>query len=252
MNNVEATTNTMNDAPDASDFWHVQLPDGEVKLWSLDQLDAAFQAEIVDERCNVLKVGEMKWQPLGVLLGLDEEAPPPPPPSFAAPAQVTPTPAPFTFEAPESVGVLSIRPVVADVGDGFEPDEVAFAPKKRPVGVLAAVAALAIVGGVVALTRIGGAAPRASSAAAAGVVGPSSVAPGLPQPVAQAAPNFETAATGPRLSDDQKKALLEADKTHDDQRKARAAAAPKHTPKTTSKPVFHKGGSKYDPLNSSL
>jgi hypothetical protein len=61
-----------------------------------------------------------------------------------------------------------------------------------------------------------------------------------------------------RFSEDKKKALLDADKARAAQHQARASAAAAAAParrssyKSDGKTVFHKGGDKYDPLNSSL
>jgi len=51
--------------------WHVQIEAGDVRLWTLDQLDAAFKAELVDESTFVLEVGKTEWMQLGTLLGGD-------------------------------------------------------------------------------------------------------------------------------------------------------------------------------------
>src|ERR1700720_3855967 len=56
--------------------WHVQVEAGDVRLWTLDQLDAAFKAELVDESTFVLEVGKTEWMQLGTLLGGDDDASP--------------------------------------------------------------------------------------------------------------------------------------------------------------------------------
>ena len=53
--------------------WHVQIEEGDVRLWTLDQLDAAFKADLVDENTFVLEVGKTEWMQLGALLGGDDE-----------------------------------------------------------------------------------------------------------------------------------------------------------------------------------
>ena len=68
--------------------WHVQVARGDVRLWTLDQLDAAFKAELVDESTFVLEVGKTEWMQLGTLLGLgDEEPAAPAPPGSHTPAR---------------------------------------------------------------------------------------------------------------------------------------------------------------------
>jgi hypothetical protein len=77
-------------------------------------------------------------------------------------------------------------------------------------------------------------------------------APPPPAPAPVAAP-AQIPSTDPsaRLSGDQRKALLEVDRAHSQQRKVRSV--PSHgAVRTNGKPVFHKGGNKFDPLNSSL
>jgi 2-oxoglutarate dehydrogenase E2 component (dihydrolipoamide succinyltransferase) len=248
-------------------------------MWSLDQLDAAFQADLIDERTHVLQDGSTEWVKLGELLGLDTE----PPVSSQAPASYAPasyapasympaaveavsvTPGPVSV-APNSVALYSVRPVVADIGaDDLDLDALAIRPRKKGLvlGVIGAAAALGLI--AIAVTRLGGsvaAAPPVSAVSSALPVpvpdvtkpAPVAAAPALvaaPAPVA-AAPAPATTTADARLTTSQRKALADADKSRDAARKARAAAAPARAPRTSSKPVFHKGGNKYDPLNSSL
>ena len=72
-----------------AEFWHVQLPSGEVRYWSLEELDEAFQRDEVDAKTYVLKQGETTWMRLGELLGLDEVP--------ATPQQVAVPIAPYTI-----------------------------------------------------------------------------------------------------------------------------------------------------------
>jgi hypothetical protein len=92
---------------------------------------------------------------------------------------------------------------------------------------------------------------------------PPAAAP-TPEPTPTAAPAATTApvaTTAPastadsRFSDDQKKALLDADKVRSDKQKQKQktrVAAPSSTPRVKSENPFHKGGNKFDPLNASL
>lgn len=63
MNNANATDR---------ELWHVQLPSGEVRCWSLDALDVAFQAGEIGPKTYVRRLGDMEWERLDVLLGLEE------------------------------------------------------------------------------------------------------------------------------------------------------------------------------------
>ena len=53
--------------------WYVQFDSGEVRLMTLEELDAAFEASEVHENTFVIQVGETKWQTLADVAGLSEE-----------------------------------------------------------------------------------------------------------------------------------------------------------------------------------
>jgi hypothetical protein len=222
-----------------TDFWHVQLPTGEVRYWSLDELDQAFQRDDVDAGTFVLKQGESKWLRLGELLGLDESASAPVSPEAPAPDLHV-----------ETAPVWSLRPVVLDESSSsdidLEFDEMAFKPKKKKLIAIGAGAAAVLVLAIAAVSSASSAAPVAAAAPP-----PPPVTVPAPQPVVD-----QTPATAP-LSEDVKKSLLAADKARAarsaEKAKARAAASPPpsyRAPKSGQ--VFHKGGNKYDPLNSQL
>ncbi len=229
------------------DFWHVQLPSGEVRYWSLEELDEAFQRDEVDAKTYVLKEGDTTWQRLGELLGLDEVpdmvAVPVTPYSFAA---VPPSVPPSSLYPSEAPGALSIRPVVADLED--DDDLVAaMKPKRRNVAAIAGGAAAALLLVIVGVTHASSGGDDKAAAAAA----PPPAAVSLPS-----APTPEETVARQTLSDDVKRSLLEADKAREAKAAAKAAENAKYrsnvyqnrTPKSGA--VFHKGGSKYDPLNS--
>jgi hypothetical protein len=93
------------------------------------------------------------------------------------------------------------------------------------------------------------------SVAAASQPPPSQPVVESPPPPAAAPPAAEAAPASERFDEAQKRALLEADKARSLQQKAKMNAAPAHRSagyKPDGKPVFHKGGNKYDPLNASL
>jgi hypothetical protein len=264
---------------DPIEFWHVQLPDGSVSTMTLDELDSAFQLGNINEQTYVIKDGDSKWATLALLLGLDEPKPPAQGPSrTAAPAYVFPsTPTDF-------VAANSLRPVVSDVDFDLDFDTPAFRSSKKRTLVMS-VAAVAAVGALVATLGSGrGLATFSSGDALAnfnsvrgfgsatfssirGMFGASPVAAAsqpLPpsQPVAEPPPpapapppvaEVTPAPVPDRFDETKKRALLEADKARASQQKAKINAAPSRpSSRSDGKSVFHKGGDKYDPLNSSL
>ncbi len=228
-------------AESSDDLWYVQLPSGAVRLMTLDELDTFFNEGIIDERAHVRRDGSSAWHTLAEVAGLDEQE----------------TIAPTFTPPPVSVMPNSIRPVAFDVAD-LELD-LDLAParstssKKRFMAygvLLGAVAA----GVFVAASRYGlpGNAPTVAQAA---------IAPVAPAPakettpvaaVAPAAGPTAPATSGARLSESQKQALLSADKERAAQQAERAKARRVLHRAKGSGPVFHKGGNKYDPLNSKL
>jgi hypothetical protein len=57
------------------ELWHVQLGNGEVRVMTLEQLDASYQSGLIDERTFVLRNGSPNWTTLGDVAGIEEEAP---------------------------------------------------------------------------------------------------------------------------------------------------------------------------------
>jgi hypothetical protein len=55
----------------SGDFFSVQLASGEVKKWTLDQLDAAYRASFIDEETYVLPKGARAWSTLGQVAGAE-------------------------------------------------------------------------------------------------------------------------------------------------------------------------------------
>jgi hypothetical protein len=235
------------------DLWHVRLPTGEVRTMSIDELDAAFQDGAVDEETPLCRVGATAWAKLRDLAGLEEPAPAPEPQNLAPQ-----TPSPFAVDIP------SVRPFATDVsgspGADIDLPPEGFRPTIQRKTIVAIALAMGVVLGVaLALTKADGGALE-PAAAAAGVAVDSTLPPIVAAPKAQEAvsappssPPASTAAADPgaRLSNEQRKALLEVDKAHAQQHKVRSA--PSHgSARTNSKPVFHKGGSKFDPLNSAI
>lgn len=265
-----------------TDFWHVRLPNGSVCTLTLDELDDAFQAGQIDENIFVLQHGATAWTTLGALLGI--EAAPPAPPARAPAVMVAPTPAAGyasfstypSAPSPDSAPFGSLRPMVSelDIDEDMNFGRSRSSGKKKAL-VAFAVAALALVGfGVANPNRTAATWSKAQSLFAntantpvAAAAAPPPVAAPLPapappppaQPEATAPPAQSAQSDADRLSDDKKKALLDADKARAAQHQAKASAAAAAAParrssnyKSDGKTVFHKGGNKYDPLNSSL
>ena len=114
-------------------IWRVQVAGGQIRRWTLDELDAAYRDGVVDEGSFVLAEGCTEWKTLAQILSESPE-----PQEHQAPLSVAPP------------------PVVADID--FAPSELddvddlmAFRPKRRR-WVTALVAAAAI-GGAVFATR---------------------------------------------------------------------------------------------------
>jgi hypothetical protein len=238
------------------DQWHVQVEAGDVRLWTLDQLDAAFKAELVDESTFVLEVGKTEWMQLGTLLGGDDDD---------APSAVEAAPAynhvaPVMYgEAPLSIGPYSTAPMAADIGDDFDSPASFRGSRKRPIAIGLGVALLAAGVAVFASARGGfSAAVPAPEVAAAALVAPAPPppAPVTPAPVADPQAAHDTSSLASRLTQDQLQKLADADKVREAKlsalQKTRAAAAPHHSHKTKEKGPFHNGGDKYDPLNAKL
>jgi hypothetical protein len=235
--------------------WHVQVEAGDVKVWTLDQLDAAFKAGLIDESTFVLEEGTTEWIQLGTLLGGDDEPEVAPVPVAAAPRPVAAAPAARVVVSeppPFSFSPISTAPMATDFDD-IESSE-AFRKKKKPgvvIGLGLTVAAAAVA--VFAFTR------GASSHA---VEIPVQAAVAAPPPVAPAAaPADEKPADtlAAKLTEEQRKRLADLDKAReaklDAQQKARAASAPHHSGHAKAgkeKNPFHNGGDKFDPLNAKL
>ncbi len=221
------------------DIWFVQLPNGNVRAWSLDELDAEFQKGTIDES-TLVRQGVAPWSKLSVLLGLDAA----PPPSSLAPMQM-PSAAP--------------PPVVMSVDDDLE---LLMAPRSRKRGLVVGLVAAALVlcGGVFALTKATSGEPTAAAGSApqganASIAQIAATPPPPPQAPAAQAPAQLDAPKGAPLTDLQRKALLEGDKNRERASKEKKdkkakAAPPRRAPKSAS--PFHKGGSKNDPLNISF
>jgi hypothetical protein len=193
------------------------------------------------------------------------------PPVQAAPvaAQMVPpasTPAaPFVFQggaqqsfAPQASYSMppdpltrSTAPVAADID--FDLETVSFGKKRSPAKWIIGIAA--VLGGLGFAAMNMNSTPEAIAPAVAAQPAPATppayaAIPAQPTPVTPAVAK-------PALSDDAKRALMEADKTRAakmQQQKAsqRGSGSAPSGPRKKGGDPFHKGGDKYDPLNASL
>jgi hypothetical protein len=263
MSNFDET----NPSESEDELWHVRLATGEVHMVTLEQLDDAFQNGWIDESTLVSQDGS-DWSPLGEAAGLgsEEEAPAPAPQPVATrnqgygyPGETTPTI--FTSSPPTFQSPMSTAPVAFEIDDDLDAP---FRPRKRKW--VYAFAAVAIVGaGGFGFTKMDSAPQIPPPVAAASPVVPTqeTFPPVAPPPETKPSDSMGSnslsksadSAKDSQLSDDKKRALLEADKGRASKRKApsapQAAGGGSPKPRSTA-PVFHKGGSPHDPLNASL
>jgi pyruvate/2-oxoglutarate dehydrogenase complex dihydrolipoamide acyltransferase (E2) component len=152
---------------ESEDRYHTQIEAGDVRLFTLDQLDAAFNAGLIHENTYVCLEGDSKWLTLGEVAGLGDEEPEPAPasaryyspPSYqAAPTQAaSPSLLPATYSVAPMVMPQSIAPVVNDLSfDDFDPDMMAMRPKRRAGKVVAGLAVLGLAGLGFAVVQSGG------------------------------------------------------------------------------------------------
>jgi hypothetical protein len=232
-------------------MWQVQLPTGAVHEITLEQLDLAFEAGHINESTFVREVGAHQWSTLAQVAGLEPQA------ASTAPSSV----APYAYSVTPSV------PVPSPLATQAEPYRLAAdsielpAPKKKTglfVGGIVAIAALALFAIGISSASSGVEAPPAAAAALAAPP-PPPVATALSGANNGANPFTDSVAqSASRLTDEQKKALLDADQKRDSAMKSRSQqkneAAAARAPARRGKPdkTFHKGGNQYDPLNSNL
>ncbi len=216
------------------EIWQIKLPTGDVRSGTLEQLDEAFAQGAIDERTLVRREGTDTWITLAEAAGI-EAAPPTEPAGASAPPTMPPSAPPpaITTDLDLDVDENALR-----------------ASSKKSIAIIAgaAIAVVALAGVFVA--RVGG---DAEKSVGAGAVAPPPVAADLAHATpATTATTDDTATTGRTLTEDQKKALLQADQQRQDEARKKALSRPHPVQARPSKDPFHSGGSKYDPLNSSL
>ena len=258
---------------ETEDRYHTQVDAGDVRLFTLDQLDAAFNAGLIHENTYVCLEGGNEWLTLGEVAGLgDEEPEPAPVPApvphrggFAASPSVVPA-APYSV-AP-MVMANSLRPVVNDLSfDDFDPDMMAMRPKRRAGKIVAGIAVVAlgalgfvvVQSGGIKLPKLGGVGQ--ASAASLSLAGtqeskpapkveaptpapepakpePPKVEDSKPTETVAAATDTKEAAKKPddRFSEDMKAALLNKDKAQASEQKRKKATRGAVAAKRPSKP----------------
>jgi hypothetical protein len=174
-------SNTATAQDETEDRYFTQVDEGDVRLFTLDQLDAAFNAGLIHENTYLCLEGDSKWLTLAEVAGLGDEEPVSAPHLVAAPApvsqaaQVSQVVQSAAYRAPASVAPAyadagpygapivnsvapmvmprSIPPVSSDLDDDME----MFARRKRPLGkIIAAVAVLGLAGVGFAVVQSGG------------------------------------------------------------------------------------------------
>jgi hypothetical protein len=115
---------------EAEDRYYTQVDAGDVRLFTLDQLDAAFNAGLIHENTYVCMEGDSTWLTLAEVAGLGDEEPEPvsgpqPVPYRAA----APSPVP-TYSSPYYVPP-SIAPVTSDLSLALDDDDIEMMSMKR-------------------------------------------------------------------------------------------------------------------------
>jgi hypothetical protein len=229
-----------------SDIWHVQVPGGEVRTLTLDQLDEAFQSGWIDAETLVFPAGGLGWARLGDVAGLDDISETPPPVSAVNSV------APIALDvAPQAA------PAHAESLTAVDDDDLPELKPRRGKRVLSVITTLAVLGGLgfAGFTKYD-ATRSAARIAAAAAVAPDSVSASAanvvaPQPAAAPVPVTLDPGKSP-LTEQQKIALAEQDKAREEARKTKKAKSPPSRRGKKTKDPFLKNGNKYDPLNGSL
>lgn len=227
-----------------AEIWRVQLPTGELRAFSLDALDEAFEAGLIHGGTLVLAPGAAEWAPLAVVAGLDS----------AEPELVqTPSLSPMAISNDAPPYASHARPAAAPI-DLADLSEDALKPKRGRLAIAGAIGVAAIAAcAFLAAPKLGkvlGNVHPDRAAAANAIQAP-------PPAVDVTGDGFKPTTT---LTPEQKRLLLEADKKKEEERKKREEAAAakareqqqKRGARGKSKAPLLNGGDKYDPLNGAL
>ena len=243
-----ATSLTSGPMTTEAEIWRVQLPTGELRAFSLDALDQAFEAGVIHGGTFVLAPGATEWAPLSIVAGLDSPDPEPAQTPSLSPMAIS-NDAAYAHASYPPPGAASFDTDTSDLSDD------ALKPKRGRMAFVAAIGVAAVAAcGFLAAPKVGKilANVHPDKAAAANAI----QAPPPAQDVT--GDGYKPNNT---LTAEQKKLLLEADKKREEERKkkeeAAAAAAAAKAQKGSkrvgkSKAPFVNGGDKYDPLNGAL
>jgi hypothetical protein len=147
---------------ETEDRYYTQVEAGDVRLFTLDQLDAAFNVGLIHENTYVCLEGDSEWLTLAEVAGLGDEEPvsapqliavPVPHYGFAASPSVVPA-APYSV-APMTLSP-SLRPVVNDLSFDDDFEMMAMRPKRRLGKVIAGLAVIGLAGLGFAVVQSGG------------------------------------------------------------------------------------------------
>src|SRR4051812_30174963 len=142
---------------ETEDRYHTQIEAGGVRLFTLDQLDAAFNAGLIHENTYVCLEGGSEWLTLGEVggLGEEEETVSQPFPTAAAVSYYSAPPV-----APYGVSPMvmprSIAPVSSDLSFDDDYEMMAMRPKRRIGKVLAAITVVGLAAAGFAVVQSGG------------------------------------------------------------------------------------------------
>ncbi len=208
-----------------SETWNVEIAEGEVRSMTLDELDALYQDGGVGDETKVRRAGSA-WTTLGSILDGDAS-----------------TPSDGGSLAPIAIPMASNSSVETSAdGDEVEPDaRPAFRSSRKPLLFAAGAVALAVVGIWVGATAYRAPATSETAGKATSNANAPAEATDLP---AESVPKQ-------RLTEEQKRALLEADKRRAEEGAPRKVNLPRPAPSPKSKaPV--RDVERYDPLNGNL
>jgi hypothetical protein len=214
--------------------WLVQLASGDVRIMTLDELDAAFQSGTVNEDTLVRHDGAKKWSKLADVLAetpepAQTEAPAPSPPAQASASQPAVV-----------ITTRSEAPVVADLSHADLPDvdfEAHHRSTRRKRIIVGSVVATAVIGAFAAVTAVNVVRMQKHAALAADLVAaPRMEAPSDPEPQ-----------DTPKANSDSKKRDKNLRRQHSQggSQQQQAGDDLKNTP-------FQNGGDDHDPLNGKL
>jgi hypothetical protein len=147
---------------ETEDRYHTQVEAGDVRLFTLDQLDAAFNVGLIHENTYVCLEGSSEWLTLAEVAGLGDEEPEPVSAPFpvAAPVSYYSAPPSVAPQSPYSVAPMvmprSIAPVVNDLSFDDDYEMMAMRPKRRIGKVLAALAVVGLAAAGFAVVQSGG------------------------------------------------------------------------------------------------